>query len=84
MKRLLGPSGSGKSTLLTTLGLLQLPDRGVVRIAGRSSSTADARSRIWRRSVDRTLDAFDTVYEMEDGRLTQHREERSIPKEDTP
>jgi len=31
---LLGPSGSGKSTLLTTLGLLQLPDRGTVRIAG--------------------------------------------------
>lgn len=30
---LLGPSGSGKSTLLTTLGLLQLPDRGVVRVA---------------------------------------------------
>ncbi len=29
---LLGPSGSGKSTLLTTLGLLQLPDRGTVRI----------------------------------------------------
>lgn len=31
---LLGPSGSGKSTLLTTLGLLQLPERGVVRIGG--------------------------------------------------
>jgi putative ABC transport system ATP-binding protein len=31
---LLGPSGSGKSTLLTTLGLLQLPDRGAVRITG--------------------------------------------------
>ncbi|MBI4957667.1 MAG: ABC transporter ATP-binding protein [Myxococcales bacterium] len=32
---LLGPSGSGKSTLLTTLGLLQLPDRGSVWLAGR-------------------------------------------------
>ncbi len=31
---LLGPSGSGKSTLLTTLGLLQMPDRGIVRVAG--------------------------------------------------
>lgn len=29
---LLGPSGSGKSTLLTTLGLLQLPDKGSIRI----------------------------------------------------
>ena len=32
---LLGPSGSGKSTLLTTLGLLQLPDRGTVKLAGK-------------------------------------------------
>lgn len=31
---LLGPSGSGKSSLLTTLGLLQVPDRGSVRLGG--------------------------------------------------
>ena len=29
---LLGPSGSGKSTLLTSLGLLQVPDAGSIRI----------------------------------------------------
>jgi len=31
---LLGPSGSGKSTLLTALGLLNLPDRGELALAG--------------------------------------------------
>jgi ABC-type protease/lipase transport system fused ATPase/permease subunit len=31
----------------------------------------------------RTLDAFDTVYEMEDGRLSAHVAERTIPKEAT-
>lgn len=33
---LLGPSGSGKSTLLTALGLLNLPERGRIWIAGRA------------------------------------------------
>ncbi|MCK6526836.1 ABC transporter ATP-binding protein [Myxococcota bacterium] len=32
---LLGPSGSGKSTLLTALGLLNLPERGRIWLAGR-------------------------------------------------
>ena len=32
---LLGPSGSGKSTLLTALGLLLIPDRGTIRLAGK-------------------------------------------------
>jgi putative ABC transport system ATP-binding protein len=31
---LLGPSGSGKSTLLTTIGLLNMPDRGYLELAG--------------------------------------------------
>lgn len=31
---LLGPSGSGKSTLLMSLGLLLLPERGVISLAG--------------------------------------------------
>ena len=32
---LLGPSGSGKSTLLTALGLLNLPEKGSITLAGR-------------------------------------------------
>lgn len=31
---LVGPSGSGKSTLLTALGFLNLPDRGIISVAG--------------------------------------------------
>jgi iron(III) transport system ATP-binding protein len=33
---LLGPSGSGKTTLLRTIAGLEVPDRGLVRIAGRT------------------------------------------------
>jgi putative ABC transport system ATP-binding protein len=33
---LLGPSGAGKSTLLTALGLIRPPDRGTIRIEGRT------------------------------------------------
>ena len=33
---LIGPSGAGKSTLLHVAGLLELPDGGEVRIAGRA------------------------------------------------
>ena len=33
---LLGPSGSGKTTLLNMLGCIDRPDKGVVRVAGRS------------------------------------------------
>jgi iron(III) transport system ATP-binding protein len=33
---LLGPSGSGKTTLLRTIAGLEVPDRGMVRIAGRT------------------------------------------------
>ncbi|NTU76463.1 MAG: ABC transporter ATP-binding protein [Alphaproteobacteria bacterium] len=38
---LIGPSGSGKSTLLHTAGLLERPDGGSVRIAGREASRMD-------------------------------------------
>ena len=43
MAALLGPSGSGKSTLLLTAGLLEPPDRGRVRIAGRDAAGPDCR-----------------------------------------
>jgi len=36
---LVGPSGAGKSTLLHTAGLLERPDGGEVRVAGRDCST---------------------------------------------
>jgi len=36
---IMGESGSGKSTLLSILGLLQLPDDGVVEIDGRAASS---------------------------------------------
>ena len=36
---IMGESGSGKSTLLSILGLLQLPDAGVVEIDGKTASS---------------------------------------------
>jgi putative ABC transport system ATP-binding protein len=34
-----GPSGSGKSTMLNTLGLLDVPTTGTVRVGGRDATT---------------------------------------------
>jgi putative ABC transport system ATP-binding protein len=42
---LAGPSGSGKTTLLNLLGLLDLPDSGVLVFDGRDVSTLDERER---------------------------------------
>jgi ABC-type lipoprotein export system ATPase subunit len=39
----LGPSGSGKSTLMNVLGLLDKPDSGDYRLAGKSMSDLNAR-----------------------------------------
>ena len=36
---IIGPSGSGKSTLLNMLGALDVPDSGVINVAGRNLST---------------------------------------------
>jgi len=38
----IGPNGSGKSTLLRVIGLLESPDRGEVRVRGRSVTAATA------------------------------------------
>ena len=38
---MIGPSGSGKSTLLHIAGLLEKPDTGSVRIAGRDATALD-------------------------------------------
>ncbi|MBI3996970.1 MAG: ABC transporter permease [Candidatus Omnitrophica bacterium] len=38
---IMGPSGSGKSTLLHVLGLLDVPDRGSYRLAGREVAQLD-------------------------------------------
>lgn len=45
MVALVGPSGSGKSTLLHIAGLLDLPDRGEVFIAGKRCSKLDDAAR---------------------------------------
>lgn len=46
-----GPSGSGKTTLLNLIGVLDLPSRGSVVIAGKTTSGLDLRQRaLFRRS----------------------------------
>lgn len=54
---LLGPSGSGKSTLLTTLGLLNLPDRGSVWLGG-TLAVEDGRARVDLAAMRRTRIGF--------------------------
>src|SRR5690606_12278872 len=50
---LIGPSGCGKSSLLHAVGLLERPDAGEVRIAGREclSLSDSRRTRIRRREI---------------------------------
>ena len=37
---IIGPSGSGKSTLLNMLGALDIPDSGVINVAGQDLNSA--------------------------------------------
>jgi putative ABC transport system ATP-binding protein len=46
----MGPSGSGKSTLLNILGLLDRPDQGSYRLAGRETTTMQESQRAQLRS----------------------------------
>ena len=46
----MGPSGSGKSTLLNILGLLDRPDQGSYRLAGRETTTMQESERAQLRS----------------------------------
>ncbi|RMH00943.1 MAG: ATP-binding cassette domain-containing protein [Planctomycetota bacterium] len=61
-----GASGSGKSTLLHLLGLLDRPDRGEVRLAGRAAAGlgATARARLRARLVGFVFQQFHLLAEL--------------------
>ena len=52
---IIGPSGCGKSTLLRCLNLLEVPDRGAVRVAGHGVSRSGGR---WRRADEAAAHAL--------------------------
>ncbi|MCM3878368.1 MAG: ABC transporter ATP-binding protein [Thermoanaerobaculia bacterium] len=60
---LAGPSGSGKTTLLNLLGLLDLPDSGVLVFDGKDASALDerARSRLRREKLGFVFQAYQLV-----------------------
>ncbi len=60
---IMGPSGSGKSTLLNTIGLLDRPDRGSVRIEGHETTTMDdeARARLRRSRIGFVFQFFHLI-----------------------
>ncbi|EXI89864.1 MAG: Macrolide export ATP-binding/permease protein MacB [Candidatus Accumulibacter sp. BA-94] len=59
----MGPSGSGKSTLLNLLGLLDRPDSGSYRLAGRDVTTlsADEQARVRSERVGFVFQSFHLV-----------------------
>ncbi len=59
----MGPSGSGKSTLLNLLGLLDRPDAGTYRLAGRDVTTlsADEQARLRSERIGFVFQSFHLV-----------------------
>jgi putative ABC transport system ATP-binding protein len=59
----MGASGSGKSTLLNLLGLLDRPDAGAYRLAGRDVTTlsADEQARVRRERIGFVFQSFHLV-----------------------
>jgi putative ABC transport system ATP-binding protein len=59
----MGQSGSGKSTLLNLLGLLDRPDAGIYRLAGRDVTTlsADEQARVRRERIGFVFQSFHLV-----------------------
>ena len=53
-----GPSGSGKTTLINLLGLLDVPDHGTLRLAGRDTATLSENER-----ADTRRDRFGFVFQ---------------------
>jgi putative ABC transport system ATP-binding protein len=60
---IMGPSGSGKSTLLNLLGLLDRPDAGTYRLAGRDVTTlsADEQARVRSERIGFVFQSFHLV-----------------------
>jgi putative ABC transport system ATP-binding protein len=60
---IVGPSGSGKSTMLGLLGVLDLPTRGTIRIAGQDVSALDdaSRSRLRGNSIGFVFQQFHLI-----------------------
>ncbi|MEK7759736.1 MAG: ATP-binding cassette domain-containing protein, partial [Pseudomonadota bacterium] len=53
-----GPSGSGKTTLINLLGLLDMPDKGTLRLDGRDPATLSENER-----ADTRRDLFGFVFQ---------------------
>jgi len=59
----MGPSGSGKSTLLNMIGLLDRPDKGILRIEGTETQdlVEEARARLRREHIGFIFQSFHLV-----------------------